>query len=166
MNKAERIQRDDVEELVEFYAADWHHGYMSNFSAHPVRMIDPFWGVIADYPTTEHRFQALKATNSEDHDNIRASVSPTEAKQMGRSIDLRVGWGNDYGDLCWYVMFEALLAKFIQHPEILNQLRATGDATIWEDSPVDDIWGIRYQNDYRGKNLLGRCLMDVREILR
>lgn len=46
----------------------------------------------------------------------------------------------------------------VPHPDELRR--------IYEDSPTDDIWGWRFQQSYTGKNLLGRCWMDVREVLK
>ncbi len=61
-------------------------------------------------------------------------------------------------------MREALTAKFRQNPELLEQLLATGDAELVENSPVDYFWGIGA--DGSGKNTLGKLLMEVRAALR
>jgi ribA/ribD-fused uncharacterized protein len=66
------------------------------------------------------------------------------------------------------------LAKFDQHPELGAYLLGTGERVLVEASPVDRIWGIGLAADnprasdpaqWRGLNLLGFGLMDVREIL-
>jgi len=65
-------------------------------------------------------------------------------------------------------------AKFGQHPELADFLRRTGAKVLVEASPFDRIWGIgigRTHEDvarpgrWRGLNLLGFALMDVREEL-
>lgn len=66
-------------------------------------------------------------------------------------------------------------AKFAQNKGILKTLLNTGNALLAECSPYDKKWGIGIDiNDpqrlvianWRGKNLLGRILMEVREELR
>lgn len=39
------------------------------------------------------------------------------------------------------IMHEAVLAKFIQHPDLRAVLLGTGDAAIVEQSENDDVWG-------------------------
>ena len=62
------------------------------------------------------------------------------------------------------VMREVVMAKFTQHPELRELLLSTGDAKLIEHTANDDYWGDG--GDGRGKNMLGRILMDVREQLR
>jgi predicted NAD-dependent protein-ADP-ribosyltransferase YbiA (DUF1768 family) len=107
----------------------------------------------------------MKAEGINDHEAIRLQPSAFRAKRMGREITLRSGWGNSYGDLCWYVMMETVLAKAIQQPEVAEALIETEDARIYEDAPSDNIWGWRKANNYNGKNLLGLAWMQARDIL-
>lgn len=167
MNREERLRQDSAEDgYVLFYS---HHeepyGCLSNFSHHNVVGLNPWTGRLELYSTGEHRYQALKSSNAAGHDWVREARGPGESKDRGRQVDLRPGWGNDYGTLCWYVMFETVLLKAYQHDDVSAALRYSADLHIYEDSPVDDIWGWRYRDDHRGKNLLGRCWMDVREVL-
>jgi ribA/ribD-fused uncharacterized protein len=62
-------------------------------------------------------------------------------------------------------------AKFGQNPQMLSDLLATGTRTLVEASPLDRVWGIGLRGDdpraldpkqWRGKNLLGLALMEVR----
>lgn len=173
MNRNERLLKDGHLgiEPVEFYGPSDHLpdlgnvGVFSNFSAHTVRLVNPWTGLPEVYATGEHRFQAMKAITQEDHDYVAASDNPGQSKKRGRQIHLRSGWGSSYGDLCWYVMTEVTLAKAIQHPEVGIILASTSGRPIWEDSPTDDIWGIRFEGDYRGKNLLGNAWEQVRAIM-
>lgn len=64
--------------------------------------------------------------------------------------------------------------KFRQNPQLLQALLATGDTILAEASPYDRIWGIGLGADdpraadpkeWRGTNLLGQVLMDVRRML-
>jgi N-glycosidase YbiA len=62
------------------------------------------------------------------------------------------------------VMRAAVLAKLTQHEELRTLLLATGAARLVEHTENDDYWGDG--GDGRGKNMLGRILMEVCESLR
>jgi ribA/ribD-fused uncharacterized protein len=160
----ERVEADGYGGLepILFYAPKDANGWMSNFSKHPLWAINPFTGEYQEYRTGEHRYQAMKATTAYDHDLVARAPSPGLSKDLGRQILLRDAWGNSYGDLCWYVMMEVVMAKLMNNDSLIPKLLATGEQPIYEDSPVDDIWGVRFQNCYKGKNLLGRCFMQAR----
>jgi ribA/ribD-fused uncharacterized protein len=66
-------------------------------------------------------------------------------------------------------------AKFGQNAGIARKLLATGSATLVEANPKDFIWGVGLSEDdpdiqdpakWRGQNLLGEILMQVRAELR
>ncbi|TWT38785.1 Swarming motility protein YbiA [Blastopirellula retiformator] len=90
---------------------------------------------------------------------IRKANSPMIAARMGRGRKrtLRRDWESAKVN----VMREALLAKFRQHDDLRALLLGTGEAKIIEHTERDDYWG-----DGRGKNMLGRLLMEVRAKLR
>ena len=111
-----------------------------------------------DYPTVEHYFQASKACTAAEHEMIRTASTPKEAKRLGRRLQLRADWESVKID----VMRRGLLAKFTQHPELRRLLLATGDRPIHEDSAHDAEWG--WMNG-RGRDLLGRLLVDIRTTL-
>lgn len=166
MTKKERLQQDGVVgEPVLFYGARNENGEGSNFAFYGVWLPNPYTGKVEWHETGEHRYQAMKATNAEDYKYVQASAGPGVSKKRGREILLREGWGDRYGDLCYYVMLELTLAKVLQNDEVARWLKATGARHIYEDSPTDDIWGWRFRSDYRGRNLLGRCLIEARKIL-
>lgn len=173
MNKEERIEKDGLElEPIEFYRPQDMWGEFSNFSKHGIVLPHPFTGEQTSYATGEHRYQAMKADTALGHDFVNRASSPTVAKHRGShaiflkyEFNLRNGWGSSKNDLCWYVMLEVVTAKAFQHGSIRHKLSNTTPYAIWEDSPVDDIWGIRYRNDYRGKNLLGEAWVYVRNII-
>jgi ribA/ribD-fused uncharacterized protein len=71
-------------------------------------------------------------------------------------------------------MVEVLTAKFSQHPGLKEFLLSTGDAILVEAAPRDRRWGIGMGENnpnikdpklWRGTNLLGKALMEVREKL-
>jgi ribA/ribD-fused uncharacterized protein len=137
----------------------FYGGPLSNFACSPLFLPDPWTGKLVEYPTVEHRFQAMKATNAEDHERIRQTGHPRQAKRLGRNLALR----SDWEDIKTEVMLTALRAKYCQHQPSRAALLATGDRALAENSPTDAVWGIRDRDGgYSGQNLLGRALMLIR----
>jgi ribA/ribD-fused uncharacterized protein len=126
----------------------------SNFSAHPV----------GPYATSEHAFQAKKASNKRDHDYVASAAGPASAKWRGRQIELRADWDEVKDNEMLHVVFD----KFLQHRDIADTLIGTGDAILIEGNyHRDDYWGkVRNEKgDWVGKNVLGITLMVVRKTL-
>lgn len=128
------------------------------------------------YPTAEHYMMAEKARLFRDENTLQMILSawhPGEAKKLGRRVagfDESV-WAAHRFD----IVVRANLAKFSQHPPLRRYLLGTGERVLVEASPVDPIWGIgmaetdadaQNPNLWRGLNLLGFALMQVRECLR
>lgn len=104
---------------------------------------------------------------------ILASASPRAHKALGRKVQ-------GFDAAVWErerlpIVVRGNLAKFTQNPAMLAALLATGDKLLVEASPLDRIWGIGLRADdprahdqatWRGLNLLGVALMEVRARLR
>lgn len=128
------------------------------------------------YATAEHWMMAKKAELFGDHKmavKIANSTDPREVKAFGRQIK---NFSSDVWDQHKYqIVVKGNLAKFSQHHDLKEYLLSTGDAILVEASPYDKIWGIglnesdarkvSYKN-WKGENLLGFALMDVRTELR
>lgn len=140
--------------MIKFWRTTDEYGCFSNFSRHPIEA-DGKW-----YSTTEHYYQSKKATTPEDAEKVRMASTAKFSKQIAQKIPLRADWEN----VKQQVMFETLMMKVEQYPEIKDKLLATGDAQIIEDSPFDYIWGCGA--DGSGQNLLGKLWMQVRMIVR
>jgi hypothetical protein len=127
------------------------------------------------FKTAEHWMMAQKARlfNDEDSFNkIVAADKPGLVKDLGRQIK-----GFDEGiwsEEKFRIVKEGNAHKFNQHPNLKDFLLATGVAVIVEASPNDAIWGIGLPQDvpeienphrWRGLNLLGFALMEVRDAL-
>lgn len=127
------------------------------------------------YNTAEQYMMAEKARLFGDLPALRKilrSKWPKEQKEIGRQI-------KNYNDAKWAkqrvkVVIKANLAKFSQNPRLLRTLLATKTDVIVEASPEDPIWGIKLGTrhpdrrdpfKWKGKNLLGFALMEVRDIL-
>lgn len=143
--------------------------------------LSQWWGAsfVVDgilYPTAEHFMMAEKARLFEDAEaleHILEAKSPGAAKRFGRQVR---GFDEDAWEAAREgIVVRANVAKFEQNAALGSFLRATGDRVLVEASPRDRIWGIglakedpRAQNplQWRGLNLLGFALMEVRRRLR
>jgi ribA/ribD-fused uncharacterized protein len=127
------------------------------------------------YPTAEHWMMAGKARLFEDKeglDAVLAARNPGAAKAAGRQIR---GFDEQRWNAARYgIVLAGTRAKFSQHPELGQFLVATGRQVLVEASPYDRIWGIGMASTnpdtlrpsaWRGLNLLGFALMDVRDLL-
>ena len=137
--------------MILFFGVEGLHGFMSNF--YP----SPFVAEGLTWPTVEHYFQAMKTTNKNEWPAFAALTVPGKAKYRGRMIKLRPDWE----EVKVGVMFTALDLKFRSNPKLLKKLLATGNEVLHENSPYDFVWG--YRNN--GKDLLGKCLMQLRSEL-
>lgn len=127
------------------------------------------------YPTAEHYMMAEKARTFEDIaalEKILSTVSPAEAKQLGRSV--RRFDADHWSSLSVNAVRCGNLAKFSQNPALQHFLQQTTGKILVEASPYDRIWGIGLDETHpaaaqpakwRGQNLLGFTLMQVRQTL-
>ncbi len=135
----------------------------------------PFTSAGRIYPSAEHWMMAGKARlfgDEEAAEKIRAASSPKQVKEFGRQVRGfdETRWNE--AKLC--IVVEGNFEKFRQNPPLGEFLLSTGNAVIVEASPVDRIWGIGLAADneratnplqWRGENLLGFALMEVRDRL-
>jgi len=142
-------------EVINFYSVRDEFGEFSNFAPYPITLDGERW------PTSEHYFQAQKFEDAAYRQNIRKVNSPMIAAKMGR--DRRQKLRRDWESVKVEVMRAAVLAKFTQHVELRALLASTGNAKLVEHTVNDDYWGDG--GDGSGKNMLGRILMQVRELL-
>ena len=136
----------------------------------------PFVVAGVTYHTAEHWMMAQKALLFGDRANYSAvinSETPKQAKALGREV---LG----FDDNLWLqhryaIVVQGNIHKFNQHSALAKYLLATGDKVIVEASPVDAIWGAGLAEDsehihniyaWRGLNLLGFALMEVRDLIR
>jgi ribA/ribD-fused uncharacterized protein len=101
------------------------------------------------------------------------NILPKDAKAIGRSVA-------NYNDEEWnrvkflwmiYVNF----LKYSQNIELQQKLLQTNNKILVESSKADLVWGVGLyaadplildEKNWRGKNLLGKALMQVRDILK
>lgn len=136
-------------------------------------------GFITDginYLTAEHWMMAKKALLFDDRktlEKILASEKPAIAKQLGREVS---GFDTEiWAKSSYEIVVEGNMHKFSQNEFLKKFLLQTGNKVIVEASPPDTIWGIGLSQDakeainpfqWRGTNLLGFALMEVRDLLK
>jgi ribA/ribD-fused uncharacterized protein len=140
-------------EDIKFYSTKGDYGYMCNFYRSK-QIVDG-----KEYATNEHWYQSQKAVDPVIQEWIRNSPTPHGAMMAGRNLRVKEMYP-DWDNIKFDIMKKGLMEKFIQNEDIKQKLLSTGDKIIHEDSPVDMIWGIK------GKDMLGKLLMEVREKLR
>lgn len=127
------------------------------------------------FATAEHYMMWGKATLFGDEKTaarILAAEHPRQAKELGRQV-------RNFDQATWEARRADIVVtgnthKFGQHEDLGEFLLSTGDRVLVEASPLDRVWGIGLrENDpraedpalWRGLNLLGFALGDVRNIL-
>ncbi len=113
--------------------------------------------------------KAILFNDEETAKKILTSTDQKEIKRLGREVknfDSGV-WNDRKVD----IVYKGALAKFSQNPVLKEYLLNTGDAILVEGSPTDCIWGIGLRHsvnpyEWRGQNLLGFTLMEVRSVLK
>ncbi|MGE8437693.1 MAG: NADAR family protein [Pseudomonas palmensis] len=125
------------------------------------------------YQSAEHYMMAEKAAlfgDEQTRARIIEATDPNAAKALGRQV-------RGFDEARWAqerfaIVMRANQAKFSQNAELGAFLQGTGTRVIVEASPVDRVWGIGLAQDdqnahrpdrWRGLNLLGFALMQVRD---
>lgn len=149
-----------------------NNGYLSNWAMSPLEIS----GV--RYNCVEQSIMAAKARACKDEvtlQKIMQAKTPRKQKGLGRSLD--AGAVSRFWRLSQKVkaQVQGARAKFSQNHALAAKLLRTGEKLIAEASPSDCIFGIGLAPDdplaqdpanWRGQNILGKALMEVRAELR
>lgn len=141
---------------ITFYKVKDAYGCFSNFSRHGFKLDGKHW------KTSEHYFQAKKFYETKYEEEIRLAKTPMDAARMGR--DRRKPLRKDWEEVKDDIMRRAVLEKFKSHKDIQQILLSTGTEEIVENTLDDYYWGCG--KDGKGRNMLGKILMETRDILR
>lgn len=129
--------------------------FLSNFHVCKVQL-DGF-----EFTSSEHAFMAQKSLDLKDWLHILTLQTPNEAKKYGQTVKLRDDW-NEYRVIA---MTRALFSKFQDH-DLRARLLQTGNLYLEETNYWGDrYWGVDAKTG-EGKNMLGKCLMLVRDSLK
>lgn len=159
-----------MKKVICFHRPEEENGYLSNW--YPSEFI---WNNIKFTSGEQYMMyrKALLFNDNKISDEILNTYNVAEIKMLGRKV-------KNYNDVIWngyrqIVMFEGLLEKFNQNDTLKTMLLETGDAILAEAAVKDLIWGIglnmkdnkKYDlSKWRGQNLLGFTLMQVRDRLK
>ena len=128
------------------------------------------------YFCCEQYMMASKAKLFEDKEifyKIMKADTPMKCKKLGRQVknfDQKIWNENKYK-----IVKKGNLAKFKQNKELKKQLLSYGDRTFVEASRFDKIWGIGLGinnplimdvKNWKGQNLLGKAITEVRDVLK
>lgn len=144
-----------LENAVAFSRFDRDH-FLSTHSDHAFELEDKRW------PSVEHYYQTKKYEGTTYGDKIFHSATAGQAYKLGNCW-----WRKKRGDFTATrktLMTRALYSKAVQYPEIAEQLLATGEQMLIENSAYEHYWGIG--RDQRGENHLGKIWMDIRTRLK
>ena len=114
------------------------------------------------YNSSEAAYMALKCYDEIDMNLFVGDVSPSQAKKWGTKVTLRPDWEH----YRLIAMMQVLTAKFTQNQYLYDLLVHTGDMYLEETNNWNDtFWGVDI-NSNQGYNMLGKCLMAVREVIK
>ena len=136
----------------------------------------PFSVDADEYYCAEQYMMAEKARlfgDEEVEEEIMNTHDPKLMKALGRKVR---NFDPQVWDKAKYsIVLNGNYYKFTQNKAMMDFLLSTGDKILVEASPLDTIWGIGLSKDnekaqniaaWRGKNLLGFALMEVRDEIR
>ena len=141
--------------------------FLSNFHPSPFRIDGE------DYTCVEQFYMAAKADKFDDKEakgKIMSSTDPHEINFKGRSI--KNFKQSTWKESAYEVMKKGVKAKFEQNNQLRTLLNNTGDTIIGEGSANDLVWGTGIpvfhndaldRNKWKGENLLGKILMEIRD---
>ncbi|MDO5133677.1 MAG: NADAR domain-containing protein [Eubacteriales bacterium] len=164
-----KIAKQKVEALF-FYRASEPHGYLSNWYMSPFELDGVHFSSAEQYIMYN---KCLIFGDAKSAGAILKEKHPRVQRAIGRGV-------KGYVDAVWagqrqLVAVRGLLAKFSQNEDLKKKLLDTGDVWLVECDDSDTIWscGIPLNEDerfdagkWRGQNILGFALMEVRSILR
>lgn len=154
------------------YVFFWN-GPFSNW--YPAKFVIAYNDAEIKFTSSEQAMMYTKAWFFKDYEiaeKIMLSNDPREQKALGREV-------KNFDKVLWEtsavsIVKSLLVHKFQQNPRLLKILLDTGDKTIVEASPYDEIWGIKMgvddpnildESKWKGKNFLGKALMKARKEL-
>lgn len=141
-----------MQPVVKGFGGEFH--FLSNFYPCEVE----YQGLV--YPSSEHAYQAAKVLCIEEKKEVAKLKTAAEAKKIGKTLDVRFDWP----EIKLEVMLEIVRNKFNQNERLAEMLLATEDLILEETNWWGDtFWGVCRG---RGKNHLGKILMQVREEIR
>jgi ribA/ribD-fused uncharacterized protein len=147
--------------IITFTKVSAPYGWLGNMSPHKIEHLGRTWR------TAEALFQALRFSDVDIQEAIRAERSPMAAKFVAKArkgqMVIEPGCPQDLDN-----MRLVLRLKIAQHQDLGANLLATGTATIIEDCTKRkaSIWGAKLvDGTWQGESILGKLWMELRDEL-
>lgn len=156
-----------MNQIICFHNPDEESGWLSNWYPSAFKIRDIMFSSMEQYMMHE---KAIVFDDLDTTQKILAEDDVAKIKQYGRQVA-------NYEEVVWngvrqIVVYRGLLAKFSQNENLGRKLKETGAAILAECAVHDKIWGIGLSmhdanrfcmQKWKGQNLLGFALMQVRE---
>ena len=132
------------ESTIFFFGPENNFGFLSNW--YKVEFNLEFRNIREEpflFSNVEQAMMAGKASLMDDKESFNKIIKETEPKKvkaLGRKV-------KNFDEKLWnkykkVIVKTAVIAKFTQNPELLEQLLSTGNSYLAEASPYDKVWGI------------------------
>lgn len=168
-NKGGVLQEEGAA-MICFHNLDEENGYLSNWFLSEFTVGGITFSSMEQYMMYEKAILFKDQTTAE---KILQTDDVAKIKALGRTVQ-------NFDDKVWAkereeIVYNGVLEKFRQNPELAEKLEKTGEEIIAECAVKDRIWGIGLSmkdesrlsvDKWRGQNLLGKILMRVRENIR
>ena len=168
-NKGGVLQEEGAA-MICFHNPDEENGYLSNWFLSEFTVGGITFSSMEQYMMYE---KAVLFKNQTTAEKILQTDDVAKIKAFGRTVQ-------NFDDKVWAkeregIVYNGVSEKFRQNPELAEKLEKTGEEIIAECAVKDRIWGIGLSMEdenrlcidkWRGKNLLGKILMRVREDIR
>ena len=117
---------------IRFYKEFGELGYLASYSNYGFFKDGIFW------KTIEHYYQAHKFEDQKIIEKIINAETPKVASEIGRdrSYPIKENWE----EIKVGIMFDAVFAKFMAHPDLAKKLIDTGNEEIIEETVKEDFW--------------------------
>ena len=153
--------------FVFFWGVNGPYGCFSNWYYSPIVDDRNNYNCVEQYMMY---YKAIISSDFETAQKIIEEQDPRKQKALGRKV--KNFNQNKWDNFKYKIVLNGVYLKCIQNQEIKHKLLDTENKIIVEASPYDEIWGIGFKEenaleniDDWGQNLLGKCLMEVRENL-
>lgn len=163
--------KEERPDFIGFWHENDDYGYMSNWYKASFEYAGKQFASVEQF-MMYHKLMTFRQLDLAD--KVMQTDDPAEAKKIGRTHFA------NFDDTLWTrisptIVKRGVRAKFVQHPDLMEELLSTGNTVLAECSPYDKVWGIGLAPDdesvfdtrkWNGKNKLGRILMILREEFR
>lgn len=158
----QEIRQYNIGECISFKKTTEKFGGLSNMAGGYSIVINGIF-----IRSSEALYQAMKYTNyPEIQMEIINQTSPMTAKMISKKYKEYIR--NDWENIKVPIMKWSLRIKLCQNINTFGKLLLeTKDLSIVEESKKDKFWGAtKINNSYKGANVLGRLLMELRELFK